>query len=223
MRYGDDCIFTSRAVARASESWPISEERGQARTRLDLPKDAFVVGSIGRLDKQKRPWMLVRTLAYIRDAGLDAYLVMVGQGPLEQDVRSLARQLEVHRYIRFPGFVHDVERLMPAFDIHLLLSRNEGFGIVTAEAMAAGIPALGSDVPGTHDVLSGSAGGLLLHSDEESEIAAEVLSLLGSSDRLSKMAHSGRDEIEARFHRERTGMETFSVYQGVFQGLKTPC
>lgn len=194
---------------------PKPADKEVARQRLGVPLDACVIGSIGRLDKQKQPWKLIETLSSLLDLGVAARLVLVGQGKLETALKDQARQLGIADKIVFTGHLCDVENVLPAFDLHLLLSRNEGFGIVTAEAMAAGIPAAGSNVPGTHDVLSGLQGGLLLDSDQPRAIAQQLAKLLNAPHRLAEMAAAAPTEIRRRYARQEVEAQMFTAYQDV--------
>lgn len=135
------------------------QARATARDCLGLPQGALVLGSVGRFVKQKRPWELVSVFSELKRMFPTLYLVLVGTGPLEQELRSQAERLRVERSVVFAGFHNAVENLLPAFDVFVLLSRSEGFGIATVEAMASGLPVVGTDVPGTHDILSNSKGG----------------------------------------------------------------
>jgi glycosyltransferase involved in cell wall biosynthesis len=89
-----------------------------------------------------------------------------------------------------------VEDVIPAFDVHVLLSSREGFGIATAEAMACGIPVVGSDVPGTADILSAMVGGRLVPLDDEDAIVAVLRTLLRSPDERANMGAIARQTAE---------------------------
>jgi glycosyltransferase involved in cell wall biosynthesis len=138
---------------------------------------------------QKRPEALV-TLLYRLHAGFpNLYLLLAGSGPLERAVRHLAVALGVERYVIFAGFQERVEELIPALDLHLLLSQREGFGIATIEAMACGVPAVASNVPGNTDVLTGSEGGVLVPLEDEEAVARTVAALLSPSGLLRGALH----------------------------------
>lgn len=192
---------------------PKPADRESTRQRLGVPPDACVIGSIGRLDKQKQPWKLIETLFHLLNIGIPAWLVLVGQGSLEKSLRDQAQQLGIADRIVFTGHLNAVENVLPAFDLHLLVSRNEGFGIVTAEAMAAGIPAAGTNVPGTRDVLAGLDGGFLLDSDQPKAIAQQLADLFNEPARLSDMAAAAPDEIRYRYSRREVEAQLFSAYQ----------
>lgn len=199
---------------------PSPHSRAGARRRLGLPADALVLGSVARLSVQKRPQALLALFAALLPRFPDLYLVLVGQGPLEGDLRAQAAAAGVGGRVVFAGFCREVETVMPAFDLHLLLSRGEGFGIATIEAMACGVPALGTDVPGTADILQGSRGGMLLPLADPGHDAAQgavalVAALLADPARRDAMARHARLEAEQRYSSERLRANLREFYRGL--------
>ncbi len=203
-----NCVDTARFV-------PSAALRATARQRWHLPADALVIGAVARLSEQKRPEALVTLLCTLRRQFPSLYLLFAGSGPLELSVRSLAVALGVERYVIFAGFQECVEQILPALDVHLLLSRREGFGIATIEAMACGIPAVASDIPGNADVLSGSAGGVLVPLEDPSAVAATVAALLADPDRRARMGQAGRADVLRRFGKAHVQALVHDFYRGL--------
>lgn len=198
---------------------PKPELRQGARERLGLKHDDIVIGSIGRLDKQKQPWKLIETVSELHRQQTPAYLVLVGQGALEDSLREQIKKLNLDKHVIFTGFVGDVEDLLPAFDIHLLLSKREGFGLVTAEALAAGIPAIGSNVPGTRDILSRVDSRMLLRSDSAPEIARQLSNILTDMELQETTAMRAPAEIKSRFGKEYIEKKLFTNYQACLEEI----
>ena len=186
-----------------------------ARRELGLPPDALVLGCVARLSAQKRPQALLALFARLAPRFPDLYLVLVGTGPLEAMLRLQVAQLGLARRVLFAGFRQHIELLMPAFDLHLLLSKNEGFGIATIEAMACGVPAVGTDVPGTHDILHDSAGGLLLPLEDEEGACAAVAALLMDAPRRARMGRLARAETVQRYSLPRLERQLCEFYAGL--------
>jgi glycosyltransferase involved in cell wall biosynthesis len=178
---------------------PSPERRAIARARLGLAPDGLVIGAVARLAPQKRPEALLELFRALRNRFESLTLVLAGSGPLEAVLRAKVEMLGLGGQVVFAGQVEAVEELMPAFDLHLLLSRNEGFGIATIEAMACGVPAVGTDVPGTADILRGSAGGLLVPLDDQRATIEAVSALLQDGPRRAAMALQARAEVEASY------------------------
>ena len=115
----------------------------------------------------------------------------------------------------FAGFRQRVELLMPAFDLHLLLSKNEGFGIATIEAMACGVPAVGTDVPGTHDILHDSQGGVLLPPGDEDAACQALADLLRDPARRQRMGRQARQEALQHYSMQRLEQQLRQFYAGL--------
>ncbi len=194
---------------------PSAALRLAARRRLGLPEDALVIGSIGRLSEQKQPGAALVMLAMLRKAFPNLYLVLAGTGPLEAEVKRQADRMGLAAYVIFTGFVAAVEELLPALDVHLLLSRNEGFGISTIEAMACGVPAVATDVPGSSDILRGSEGGILIPHGDMKNGAPMVAALLIDPERRAVMGSKGRAEVEQRYSEEVVGKLVRAFYDGL--------
>ena len=191
------------------------ERRRLAREQLGLPQDALVLGSVARLSPQKRPEALLAMFLRLRPRFPGLYLVLAGTGPLEAALRLQVQAAGVDGQVIFTGYQARIELLMPAFDLHLLLSRNEGFGIATIEAMACGVPAVGTDVPGTHDILHDCAGGLLLPLADELAACEAVASLLQDAPRRAQMALAARREAEQRYSMSRLERQLRQFYAGL--------
>lgn len=182
---------------------PSADRRAAARAKLGISEDALVVGSVGRFDKQKRPVDLVRTFALIREQLPLARLLLVGSGgDLEGEVRAEITRQGLEHSVTVLGFQPDIENLFPAMDVHLLLSRNEGFGIVTAEAMACGVPVVGTHVPGTTEVIGDCPAGRLVELGNNAAAADNVVELLRTDPAArSMLAAQARENVTSRFSR----------------------
>jgi len=177
------------------------ERRRQARALLDLPDDALVLGSIARLDKQKEPLTVLRCFEQVSRVVSNAHLVYVGSGGLEAEIKALARTLGLTSRIRHLPFTPAPELIYPGLDVHLLLSRQEGFGISTVEAMASGVAVICSDVPGSRDVLETAGTGRLVAYNDIEGISRALIELL--TDPAHRQALGRAGEQAAREHFDR--------------------
>jgi glycosyltransferase involved in cell wall biosynthesis/GT2 family glycosyltransferase len=194
---------------------PSREARRATRAAWDVPDGAPVIGCVGRLSPQKRPELLIYLLKALLPGFPELTLVLAGSGPLEKALRRRADAVGVAGHVIFAGFQSEVENVLPAFDLHLLLSQREGFGIATIEAMACGVPCVASDVPGNADVLRGSAGGILVPPDDLHATAATVAGLLADPARRLSMAEQGRAEVCARYDHHIVQAQVHAFYRGL--------
>lgn len=124
-----------------------------ARTFLGLPQDSWIVGNVGRLHHDKDQATLLRGFKKaLPRLPANSLLVIMGKGPLEKELKQLARDLEIAESVVFTGNVPDGKKYFKAFDVFALTSDHEPFGMVLLEAMAANIPLICSDCGGGAEV-----------------------------------------------------------------------
>lgn len=195
---------------------PNPAARQRTRAQLGIGPDALVVGSIGRIDSQKEPLAVARCFAAATRGMQDAVLVFVGQGPLAAELETEIRRLGVEQRVRRVDFRSDPENYFPALDVHILLSRQEGFGITTAEAMACGVPVLATDVPGTRDVLADTGAGWLVPYLDEAAVAHALQRALNDPIQRSSMGQRGVSIARQRFAKPIWERSLMSFYEQVF-------
>ena len=179
---------------------PSAKLRAEQREALGIPDDAWVVGTVGRLDEFKNQVLLVRALAPLLSRRLQ--LVIVGDGPARGDVEAAVAALPDPRYAHVLGRRMDVDQLMPAFDVFALPSRSEGLPLVLPEAMACGLPIVATEVGGVPSVVDENDTGLLVPVDEAA--LADALGQLASDPARAKaMGRRAREAALARFSSER--------------------
>lgn len=131
-------------------------ERVTARKHLGLPVDAWVIGNVGRLHPDKDQATLIRGFARaLPNLPSGSLLAIMGSGRLEPNLKRLAQSLGISEKVRFLGQVPCARRYFKAFDIFVLTSDHEPFGMVLLEAMAAGLPVISTDCGGGREVISG--------------------------------------------------------------------
>ena len=129
----------------------------EARDKLGLPEQAWIVGNVGRLHPDKDQATLLRGFAQaLPRLPAGSLLAVMGAGPLEQRLKALAQELGVGDSVRFLGKVPEARRYFKAFDVFALTSDHEPFGMVLLEAMVAGVPVICSDCGGGREVVDGT-------------------------------------------------------------------
>lgn len=171
----------------------------ELRTSFGIPADAPVVGTVGRLNEVKRQDLLLGGFARLGDEFPDARLLVVGDGPLRDDLRGLAERLGVADRVVFAGYQANPERLLGVMDVFALTSRSEGMPLVVLEAWAAGVPVVASAVGGLPEMIDSGRTGLLFPSGDEPALAAAVADLLRDSYRAAQMGAAGRERVEAEY------------------------
>ena len=128
----------------------------EIRQRLNIPENKVVLLTVRNLVQRMGLENLLYSLKTAIEKAPDLYLVLGGSGPLKDDLFALAHQLDLESHIRFTGFIPEDE--LPDYyrmaDFFVLPTRElEGFGLVTLESMASGLPVMGTPIGGTREIL----------------------------------------------------------------------
>lgn len=189
--------------------------RRAARAGLGLAPDEVIVGFVGRLIPQKGLTIALAAFASIVRAHPQARLVIVGDGPeraaLERQAQPLGQQ------VRFLGWRDDAAALMPAFDVFVMPSLWEGFGLVLLEAMAACLPVVASAVSAIPEVVADGETGLLAPARDVPALARQLEVLLGDATLRRHMGLLGRDRLETHFSPALMIDRTAAVYERVLR------
>jgi glycosyltransferase involved in cell wall biosynthesis len=154
-RYGTDPAEVVQPPTRTLEPLPAGTDRSQLRKASGLP-DTFLVGIVGRVQlHHKGHDAALRVIRELLDRGHAVHLVVVGDGPDQQAVRSMAERMGIAAAVTFLGWRDDIDRLMPLLDAVLMPSRYEGLPQVAVQAVTAHVPVIGYAVGGLIELLPG--------------------------------------------------------------------
>ena len=146
---------------------------------------------------------------------VDAVLLMVGEGPERSSAQALARRLSLGDRLRFLGTQHAIEEIVGLADVFLLPSELESFGLSALEAMARGVPVVGSDAGGLPEVVRHGESGYLLPVGDVDGMAARTIEILKDDERRREMGEAARHRVESLFDAERVVGQYEAVYARV--------
>jgi glycosyltransferase involved in cell wall biosynthesis len=195
---------------RLDRFFPDAGRRAATRAELGLPADAWVVGTVGRIDEYKNQRMLVRALA--PRLGPDHRLVVVGDGPYRDELAAEVAASTAAPWIVLAGRRMDVDRIVPAFDVFALPSKTEGLPLVVPEAMAAGLPIVATSVGGLPTVIDDNVTGYLVPVDEAA-LAAALDRLAADRDAARRIGTAARAAALARFSADRMLDDYMALYE----------
>jgi glycosyltransferase involved in cell wall biosynthesis len=135
---------------------------------------------------------LLEAFAHIQQQRPDAWLVVVGDGPLRPQVEQQLAELRIAGKVVLTGLRRDIPELMAAFDIFVLSSLWEGLPRVLPQAMASGLPIVCTEADGTAEAIVEGENGFLAPRGRPDLLAAHVLTLLGDEQLRRKMGENGR-------------------------------
>ena len=151
--------------------------RGEARARLGLDPDAFIVVGLGRLVAIKGFDLLARALPAVVAQIPSARVLLVGDGADRAHLGAIAASMGVAERLRMTGETTDVASYLAAADVVAVPSRNEGMGRVIVEAMALGLPVVATAVGGIPDVVTDGECGRLVGPEDVDALAAALIEL----------------------------------------------
>ncbi len=175
-------ILASRLVAMPNPVKPAPQRTDSqrdepgGRPRAD---GAHVILNVGRMEDQKDQITLVEAFGRLAADHPDWILRIVGDGILRDEIEGRVRALGLESQVELPGILDDIEAEYRAASLFAISSRYESFGLVTAEALAAGLPVVGfADCPGTNELVADGENGLLVSGDDRPRALAEGLETL---------------------------------------------
>ncbi|ADU15110.1 glycosyltransferase [Asticcacaulis excentricus] len=135
------------------------------------PNSVPVIGAMGRLHSIKGFDLLLEACVELRAAGQRFELRIAGDGPERTSLEALTRQLRLEDHVRFCGWAEDPLTFLHGVDLFVVPSREESFGLVVIEALAAGVPVVASDTEGPREVLRGGQFGALFPKENTTALA----------------------------------------------------
>ena len=197
------------------EEFEIPYTKEQCRENLGLPGKAKIILFLGSLTPIKAPDILVKSMKIVLDSIPDAYLVIAGDGPMEQELIELTERLGIGASVRFTGFVSDEKsQYYKAADIFVLPSRHEAFGNVLLEASASGLPIVVSDIRSVRAIVDEECNGLFAQIDDEVDFAQKIVYLLRNEVVRREKGANAREKCEP-FTWDAIATKTERLYLGV--------
>jgi glycosyltransferase involved in cell wall biosynthesis len=184
---------------------PLEERLGDATADLDyrhlygISPDAFVVGWVGRMTAVKDTDAVLEIVRATRERGVDAALVMVGDGPDRERLEQRAHDLGIARSTFFVGYQSEVAGYYRLFDAFLLPSVNEGTPVSAIEALASGTPVVATKVGGVPDVVRDGLDGFLVAPGDTEEAAGKLALLASDANLRARLGAAGRERVLERY------------------------
>lgn len=182
---------------------PTGTTRRQLLSEFGLPGHSRLVGLIGRLWPQKRVKDAIWAADLLKVARDDVHLLVIGDGPHRDRLRKYRDQVRIRDKVHFLGHRGDVPRLMPHLDVLWSTSGYEGQSNAILEAMAAGVPVVATDIPGTRDLVVPETTGYLVPVGDRAGIARCTYRLLEDPELARRFGEAGRERVQGEFSVEK--------------------
>ena len=158
-----------------------STDKAQIRARMDLPQDKVVLFTVRNLVPRMGLENLISAFKIVHNGSREVLLVIGGEGPLEKALKNKVNQCGLENSVQFAGYIPDED--LPSYyqmaDLFILPTAElEGFGLVTVEALASGLPVVGTPVGGTKEILTKLGPDYLFDDSTPQSIANGILQAL---------------------------------------------
>jgi len=173
-------VYTPNGIDESLYNLRLTGE--ECRTKLSLPKDAYIILFLGSLVYRKGLHILVSAIRELVRQGTPVKLVLAGEGVMKNQLLSLSKRLGLSAHIQFPGFISEGTKpmLYNAADVFCLPSTLdlERFPITILEASAAGLPILVSNLQTYRGIITDGKNGVLALRGDEKYLSTKLLALL---------------------------------------------
>jgi glycosyltransferase involved in cell wall biosynthesis len=143
-------------------------------------------------------------------------LLIVGDGPLRDEIEALIRQLGLNEHVTLAGWRRDMPAIYAASDLFVLTTWGwEGLGLTVVEAMVAGLPVVATRAGGIPEVVVERETGLLVERRDPAALAAALQAMVQDAELRRRAGEAGRQRAARHFDLRRMVEETAAVYRGV--------
>ncbi len=193
---------------------PAPSEKADAKRALGLGDNEVVIGTVARLVEGKGIDVLLR--AFTKGALYRrARLVIVGDGPLREDLTRLSRQLKIDSFITWLGLHREPSLCLRAMDAFVFSSLSEGSPNAVLEAMATALPIVATNIAGIADLVKNERTGLLVPANDPDALAAALVRLLNEPEIYQRLGEQARIEVAERFALSAYSSRLIQTYQAV--------
>jgi 1,2-diacylglycerol 3-alpha-glucosyltransferase len=216
--YGLEDRYT--VIPTGTDLKPFLQADGKTLRQSKGWQDDKVIVSIGRLGSEKNWETLLGAAAQVYAQHPDMRLVLIGDGPQKQTLEALAAELGIGERVTFTGQLpfEEIPTYLKAADMFSFASVTETQGLVTIEAMAAGLPVVAVDGSGTHDIVDHGKNGFLVENDPNA-LASAIGEMLSGPQQMKQFSAAALKKAK-RFDLNRLGKQMIKVYEQAIQDKK---
>ena len=174
---------------------------------------------VGLLHENKGQEEAIRAIELlVKQEVKNVHLYLVGDGPYKNKIEKMIRHKSLDEYITLLGHLNDLNDIRGRCHIALMCSRAEAFGLVTVEAMLAGMPVIGAASGGTVEIIQNGVTGLLYTPKDEKSLSEKMLYFIQNPNHIQKIGLEGYKRAKSLFTSEKNAEEIIKLY---YQVLKT--
>jgi glycosyltransferase involved in cell wall biosynthesis len=205
------------AFRAAGEIQPASSS---IRTEFGIPRESVVIGMISRMEARKQHGLFLQSISLLltrKPPQSDVRVLIVGDGPLEEEIKTRVNDLGLSTITRFAGYRNDVESFFSASDVVTLTSKWEGLPRVLVQAAAVGRPVVTFDVDGAWEIVEDGTTGLIVPQGDVSGFAEALSLLIDDAAKRTIMGNRARKRVGDQWTIETMVSRTDDLYRKLGQ------
>lgn len=202
-------IPNGRDIETFASATPVSD----LRESLNIPSDARLVGTVGRLIRRKGHFDLLDAWVTVRADHPDTHLLMIGDGLAREPLDVRAASADVADSVHFLGFRDDVPALLSMLDLFVFPSHFEGLPGALIEAMASGLPIVATDAVGNDELITDEETGLLVPVEDPDALGAVMTDVLADETLANRLSVRAQQVASEQYSIERMVSEFSELYE----------
>jgi len=213
------CGFPAERITRLPNGVDTSRfgsgaDKASTRKALGMRDDATIAIFVGRLVNEKGLGYLLDAWADVSAIHPEAILYIIGDGYLAGELHSKVDELGIGKFVVFTGEVSNVHEYMRASDLFVLPSLSEGLSNTLLEAMATGLPVVGTKISGNTDLIDDGVNGIVVEPGDSGWLASALKTMVGDAAVRERMGEASRVMIDRGYSLEHVA----TTYERIFAG-----
>jgi glycosyltransferase EpsD len=182
------------------------------RECLSIPDSAFIVLSVGELNRNKNQQVIIRALSLLNDP--EIHYVLCGKGDELDNLKALSTQLGLNDHVHFMGYQNTLFEIYSQSDVFAMPSRREGLPVASLEAMYCGLPLVASDIRGLSDIVTQGKNGFLCDPDNMESFSKKINDLKKNASMRKQINTNNREKVKL-FCMEHTKNEVTALVKSI--------
>jgi len=189
----------------------------ECREFFGLPPDSQIIGTAGRLSREKNQIELIRAFKRVSNINSRAFLAILGNGRMRDQLAAAAAEMGVKDRVSLLSGTEHINKFYGGLDLFTLTSTSEGIPLTLLEAMACGLPAVAPAVGGIPEVIEDSLSGYFYPPGNEAVLADRIMNILSDPGRAGRMGMRGKKIVHEDFSAGRFASEQDELYLGALE------
>ena len=189
------------------------ENRIKNDLQLYIPNNSIVIGMVGRISKQKSPEIFVKSAYEIKKVIPNSYFIIVGDGEDRENIEKEIENLGMQECIFITGWVSNIYDYIDRFDIAMLLSKWEGFGLALVEYMISGKPIIANNVDAIPEIIEDKKTGLIVNKNNIEEIVDATVKLVNDQEFRKFLIKNSKNKVYEKYDVRRVVKNHTDLYE----------